>query len=306
MAIAILMGSGGRGISSDELSATAGNVLTGKTYVGADTNDGIGTGIMPDRGAVSAELAAGGSYAVPEGFHNGSGIITAKSLASQTVGNATESHILSGKKAWVNGSQIIGNIASQAGGTYNPTTSVKTLATGGKYLTSDVKVNGFALPPASALKKGYTYSLYGKSVTGTFEGYTTSPLAIKNGGSKVNSKWTWLAVTGSPYYDSSNAIAVFEGDLVRLQPALNLSEYSQLYFQAARFPQNSSTFIKIGLDPSANKTSISSCKYHVDGDKPSSGAGTTCVYNISSITGSFYLYLGISSGELFYHQIKLS
>ena len=40
--------SGGGGIGSDELTATAAYVMTGTTYVGADTNDEIGTGTMPN------------------------------------------------------------------------------------------------------------------------------------------------------------------------------------------------------------------------------------------------------------------
>lgn len=279
MAIAILMGSGGRGISSDELSATAGNVLTGKTYVGADTNDGIGTGIMPDRGAVSAELAAGGSYAVPEGFHNGSGIITAKSLASQTVGNATESHILSGKKAWVNGSQIIGNIASQAGGTFNPTTSVRTLATGGKYLTSDVKVNGFALPPASALKEGYKYTLYGQSVTGTL---TKDYDLIK--GSKA-------LVPFSNYTNAQGSfVAVSIGAIAHSTAKIDLTNYKylKLFCAGAQYNNAGDVFYTsnhvyytfgIGTTASTFTKSASHNGYSVG------------VLNVSSYTGSYYILI---------------
>ena len=45
-AVLISLGGGG-GVGSDELTATADNVLAGQKYVGVDTNDEIGTGTMP-------------------------------------------------------------------------------------------------------------------------------------------------------------------------------------------------------------------------------------------------------------------
>lgn len=113
-AVLISLGGGG-GVGSDELTATLGDVLKGKTVVTSDTGDEIGvgtleltgdvavgdvlsgktfygtdaktklTGIMPDNGAVSPDaLAAGDSYTIPAGHHNGSGKVTTKSLAEQT------------------------------------------------------------------------------------------------------------------------------------------------------------------------------------------------------------------------------
>ena len=48
MAKAIVAASGGGGAGSDECTAAAGDVLKGKTYVGSDTDDEVGTGTMPD------------------------------------------------------------------------------------------------------------------------------------------------------------------------------------------------------------------------------------------------------------------
>jgi len=67
------------------------------------------TGTMVNNGAVTKTLNAGGSYTIPAGYHNGSGKITANSLASQTSATATASDIASGKTAWVNGARITGN-----------------------------------------------------------------------------------------------------------------------------------------------------------------------------------------------------
>lgn len=62
---------GGAATGGDALPA---NVLSGKTF----TNDnGPQTGTMVNNGAVSQTIAAGQSYTVPEGYHNGNGTVTA-------------------------------------------------------------------------------------------------------------------------------------------------------------------------------------------------------------------------------------
>lgn len=85
---------------------TAADLLSGKQLIDGDGN--VVTGTMTNRGAVSQSLNAGGSYTIPAGYHNGSGKVTANSLASQTSATATAADIASGKTAWVNGSRITG------------------------------------------------------------------------------------------------------------------------------------------------------------------------------------------------------
>ena len=64
--------------------AVAADVLSGKTF----TNDnGPDTGTMPNRGAVTQALNAGESYTIPEGYHNGSGTVTAN---AQTIQNTVK------------------------------------------------------------------------------------------------------------------------------------------------------------------------------------------------------------------------
>ena len=98
-------------ISSDATAGT-GHILTGKTaYAGGKKI----TGTMPDQGAKTASLNCGGSYTIPAGYHNGSGRITAGSLASQTGATAQAQHILAGQTAWVNGSRVTGNAVCTSG-----------------------------------------------------------------------------------------------------------------------------------------------------------------------------------------------
>ena len=64
--------SGGIQPTGDAVEA---NVLAGKTFSNAS---GVGkTGTMVNNGAVSETLDAGESYTIPEGYHNGSGVVTA-------------------------------------------------------------------------------------------------------------------------------------------------------------------------------------------------------------------------------------
>ena len=90
-------------------NATVSEVLAGKTF---SNSNGVGlVGTMANNGAISQTLNAGESYTVPAGYHNGSGRVTANSLASQTSGTAGAGDILTGKTAWVNGQKIIGERA---------------------------------------------------------------------------------------------------------------------------------------------------------------------------------------------------
>lgn len=110
MAEGIVLQNGGGGGASDELTATAANVLAGRTYVGADTEDEAGAGTMPDNGAMQRVLRAGENVPIPKGYHNGSGTVRAAPLAEQTPGNATAGDILRGKTAWSNGGRVDGSI----------------------------------------------------------------------------------------------------------------------------------------------------------------------------------------------------
>lgn len=100
------MSGGGSSVDLDAITAGAGDILAGKT--GIDPEGESLPGTMPNRGAVSQTLNAGGSYSIPQGYHNGSGKVTANSLASQTGGTAVAAHLLNGETAWVNGNRITG------------------------------------------------------------------------------------------------------------------------------------------------------------------------------------------------------
>ena len=195
---------GGGGASSDELTAARGNVLKGKTAVTSDSNDEpvAGTleltgdaadshvlsgktyynkdpktrraGTMPNRGAVAQELAAGGSYTIPEGYHNGGGKVTAKSLASQTGGaTAADGDVLSGRTYWKDGAKRTGTMANQgaktaslnAGGSYTIPAGYHN--GGGKVTANSLASQTSANAAAGHILSGKTAWVNGVKVTGT-------------------------------------------------------------------------------------------------------------------------------------------
>lgn len=166
MSRALWVYGGGSSADLDAITASASDVLSDKVIVDKEGNPLTGT--MPNRGAVSQTLNCGQTYTIPAGYHTGSGKIVANSLASQTSATATAATILQGKTAWVNGSRITGSIPTHKAGSYNPDLGKsKTIIAAGNYLQNPVVLNGFTLPPANKLAQGYTYSIYGHSVTGT-------------------------------------------------------------------------------------------------------------------------------------------
>jgi len=104
---------GGNGNGSVTLSgdAATSDVLSGKTFYSNSTQ--MQTGAMTNNGAVSQTLDCGESYTVPEGYHNGSGTVSANSLASQTGIDSGMSPIeadkmVSGYQGWVDGQKVTG------------------------------------------------------------------------------------------------------------------------------------------------------------------------------------------------------
>lgn len=122
-------------------NAALSDVLATKTFTSSTA--GVNqTGTMPNRGAVSPSgLNCGGSYTIPAGYHNGSGKVTANSLASQTRVDSGKSAVtagamVSGYQGWVNGTKITGTFTAQAGSASPSTSSQTKYPDSGKYFNS--------------------------------------------------------------------------------------------------------------------------------------------------------------------------
>ena len=199
----------GSGTDTSNATATDDKILSGYT---AYVNDMLVTGTMVNHGSVSESLYAGGSYTIPEGFHNGNGKVTVVSLAEQTNATAVTTDILSRKTAWVNGSLVTGSmtdrgaashtltangsytipagyhngsgrvtqsLATQGATTITPGTTNKTACAAGRWTTGTVTVQGDANLKSSNILKGVT--IFG--VAGSLIGYPSGPTDIYNRGS---------------------------------------------------------------------------------------------------------------------------
>lgn len=147
MAEAILLKSGGGGITSDDVTAKKEHILSGYSTVTVESDDEIVEGAMPDNtGWEQSNLLAGKSVLVPKGYHDGTKSVATASLASQTGVDSGKtavgtSQMLSGYQGWVNGTKVTGTITSLAGGTYNASSAKQTISCKGKYMTSDIVIN---------------------------------------------------------------------------------------------------------------------------------------------------------------------
>lgn len=142
------------------------DVLSGTTFTNA-TRVGA-NGSMTNNGAVSQSLNCGGSYTVPAGYHNGSGKVTANSLASQTGVDSgktavTAGTMVSGYQGWVNGSKVTGTFTGQTKTQAPSTSAIDVTPDSGKYLT---KVTVSAISPQRAAGTAAVAS--GKDSTGPY------------------------------------------------------------------------------------------------------------------------------------------
>ena len=326
-------GGAGGGAGSDECTLVKANVPTGLKAVTADSDDEAveGTldtettladsqalsgqtflkfnpvtklferrvGGMTNRGAVIQELGAGGSYTIPEGFHNGYGKVSAKSLASQTPGTSAAGHILAGRTAWVNGSKITGTIPSQAGGTLTPSTSAVTANCSGKYMTSNYTIPAFALPPANALRKGYSYTLYGKTVTGTLEQWLSSPADVtgnETGATKIGTSTGFFSWITSP-----KSINVFCGSnggstLGRLNTAVNVSSYKylKLFVPRAYDKSGSQYYTKVGISLQADGSGVT---YGAEVLANSTVTNFNVILDVTNYNGMYFIYVSVRSAS---------
>ena len=294
----ILMPGGGGGADLDVITAGAEDVLAGKVIV--DKNGEPLTGTMADQGNWNfSELVAGSAVTVPGGKHGGGGKVTAKSLASQTPGTSATGHILAGRTAWVNGSKITGTIPSQAGGTLTPSTSAVTANCSGKYMTSNYTIPAFALPPANALRKGYSYTLYGKTVTGTMEQWLSSPADVtgnETGATKIGTSTGFFSWITSP-----KSINVFCGSnggstLGRLNTAVNVSSYKylKLFVPRAYDKSGSQYYTKVGISLQADGSGVT---YGAEVLANSTVTNFNVILDVTNYNGMYFIYVSVRSAS---------
>ena len=193
MGLAYIEGAGGGGVRSSDVTASAADILSGKTDLTAQSDDEVVQGTMPNNGTVNHSLPINGSFTIAQGYHSGSGkvtqSITTKAAATyyattsdqtiaagqylsgaQTIKKLTQTNLSGGNiKPGVtvkvnNGNadvfSVTGTMASKAAATYYATTSDQTIAAG-QYLSGAQTISKLTQTNLSGgnIKPGVTISV---------------------------------------------------------------------------------------------------------------------------------------------------
>jgi hypothetical protein len=129
----------GSSVDYTNLTATEVKVRTGKTFIGAGTDD-IRTGTVPEYAATTYNLPANGTYSIPVGIHNGDDVISQ-------------------------------SITTMTGQTVTPGVGEIIIECAGKYMTGDIIVMAVDNLYPENIKLGQKVGDSPGEVTGTFEGF---------------------------------------------------------------------------------------------------------------------------------------
>lgn len=251
-------------------NASDGQVLSGQTYYNTDAKTKR-TGTMPNRGAVNQSLAINGSYTIPAGYHNGSGKVTQ-------------------------------NIPTKGAQTYTPGTTNQTIAAN-QYLTGPQTIKGDPNLKAENIKKGV--SIMG--ITGSFEGWVSSPLNLFNSGSWGGGQSGYTVVEGLGSYPG-NSLSIKNGTihittaqsggdnaLLRLNNVGDLTNYKYLKIDS---PYNYVwSGVGCGISKKSDITYLEGLDtYYCSPINSSTTSKGTHILDISKFTGTYWIYLYLGTG----------
>ena len=198
MSQVLFSGGDGNGVYSEDCTATANDILKGKTALFNGSDDEVVEGTLELTGtAVDNQVLAGKTY------------------------YSTDAH-----------TKRTGTIQSQPGWTPIPSTAQQILDCKGKYMTENVVIPAFIMPSANVIKAGATVSIYGQSVTGTWEGYSPTTEYFWKATPGGNSNIGGLVGTGNlgfgslgQVYSNSNA----SDNKLSTPTMINLRKYSRIF-----------------------------------------------------------------------------
>ena len=209
--------------------AAVGNVLSGKTFYNTSTTKQTGT--MTNNGAVSpTALSAGGSYTVPAGYHNGSGVVSAKDLASQTGVDSgktavTAAKMFSGYQGWVNGNKVSGTYVEPTINDITPSSTPIELTDGVIYKAHK------RVPSAISYTAGYAIEAY-TSVTPTASGaqFSQGMVNMSDGGYAYTAKPTKIE---TELWTNSSPTSSFAEQTITLSQAFTNFDLIKIEYQAS-------------------------------------------------------------------------
>lgn len=235
-------------------------MLSPYTAVTVDSNDEPIKGTMINNGTKNYSLPINGVYTIPQGYHSGEGKVTQ-------------------------------SVTTMKGSNITPNTSPITINTDQKYINGNFTIPAFTLPSPNTIKKGVVYTLYGKSVVGTFEGWVPTPTDLYYNGTFNMGAYTldtgiWRAENTRLFKIFNNNNYNNENFLYNLN--INITSYSRIIFEGnfvTKITNSGSTALLVVL------TDIGFCY-------GSSYSGTTqLVVDITQAKNirSILCYLGINS-----------
>ena len=251
---------GDGGADLDVITAGAGDVLAGKVIVDKDGNPLTGT--MPDNTGTALTVATNGKTLIPKGYHDGT------QYATNTQ-------------------------ATMAGGTKTPTTSQQTIACNGKLMTSNIVIPAFTLPAASSIKKGVTVTIYGKSVTGTFEGYVSDNLFLYNAGT-----WSNISTTGLTNCTAASTYLTMNSYITRTNATVDITNYK--YIKVKINPGYTTGNESLCCEIAIQKTTGTDHATYVYKCTPQ--IYNIAIFDVSQYTGFYYIelytYVEINNGKV--------
>lgn len=316
---------GGGGIGSDELTVTKEYVLSGLEYVGADTDDEKGVGIMIDNGTTANQnLNAGGSFLVKGGYHAQDFSVNANSLASQTIATVTSNKVLNGETFYANGIKGTGTIPIQTadanvGNGWAHTTATEIWPDGqfflgvrnAHYLNGVHYIRGYNgnLIPSN-IKKGVWIG----NILGTFEGYVPTPTDLYLRGNNIYSFQQYLngnINTSTTYYrfdaGQITRVITLNGDNVWLGTQANLTGYNYLNMEYyTDYAASNGCQIYVSGSPLSNAIQMGG--HPVAGADLTFAAGPkTSSINISAINTVCWIKINIKfPGQVYIYRIWLT
>lgn len=84
----ILFAPAGAGVTSDDVTATKAQVLSGYTALTSDSDDEAASGSMTNNGAWTSSSSGSGKITIPAGYHNGSGYVDCSGAYNKGVTDA--------------------------------------------------------------------------------------------------------------------------------------------------------------------------------------------------------------------------
>lgn len=293
---------GGGGVDCDNATASAADILSGKTAGIAGSDEPV-TGTMPNNGAWRGSVGLNSSVAIPKGYHNGSGVVTGPSVPYQNV-------------------EVDGDRANATAISCRPG-QINLGVRNGHYLNGVNWIKG-SLPNLTAanIKKGVNIG----GVVGTWEGYV-SPIVFVNAtgltsySAKGVTPTIYSGQTNNPSPDaircmmggnngsivvhsssrSSDWILRWSGGFFNDAIIVTAYNYVSVTFEVpAGIGSNNYLYISLGLSTNPKALPLTGTYAKIDAQGEATTRDATLVFDIRNISGWQYLLLFAAGSQTSY------